>query len=206
MSDTPNLVCRSYDPHTAWYNKIPDEGCINGRYREFRGYDEIFMFPRNDCWQNFVPKSDFLHDLLSDNRIQKGEKAIYICDDFSWQSLTLDHLKTHLPKRDVAYGLTLLYLYEGHVSVSSHWDMGCYGGEMHDLWHTLPGWDKQQWGHYRCSQKVALDFYNTLCEKYPVMSHLWLHDKDMNSDWIKTDLGENELISTWIIDYVRAKI
>jgi hypothetical protein len=38
------------------------------------------------------------------------------------------------------------------------------------------------------------------------MSHLWLHDKDMNADWLKTDLGENELISTWIIDYVRAKI
>ena len=31
---TPNLICRSYDPHTCHYNNITPEQCIPGAYRE----------------------------------------------------------------------------------------------------------------------------------------------------------------------------
>lgn len=202
MSDTPNIVCRSYDPHTCFYNKIADEDCINGKWREIRGYDHIPMFPRNDCWQNFKPNNPFLEALLLDSRIQNNNKPIGICDDFSWQSLTLEYLKRHLPTHDVTYGLTLAYLYEGHVSVSSLWDMGHKGGEFVDFWKTLPDVNYQGWGQYRCTRDVAMTVLEKL-RSYPYVSHLWLHDKDANPDWLKSDLGEKELVSTWTINEIR---
>lgn len=205
MSDTPNLVCRSYDPHTCFYNKIADHDCINGKWREIRGYDHIPTFPRNDCWQNFTPQNEFLTDLLNDERIQNSKKSIGICDDFSWQSLTMEYLKKHLPLDNVNYGLTLAYLYEGHVSVSSHWDRGAYGGEFHDICKKLPDWDTQQWGFYKCKQDDALTILEAL-RGYPNVSHLWLHDKDGNPDWLKGDFQEKELISTWIINKIRDEI
>ena len=206
MSDIPNLVCRSYDPHTCHYNKIPEPECISGKYREIRGYDNITMFPRNDCWQNFEPRSQFLHDLLSDYKIQSSEKPIGICDDFSWQSLTLEYLKKHLPLKTVNYGLTLLYLYEGHVSCSSLWDLGHFGGEMHDIWNTLPNRNQYEWGKYKCTKEVASDFMDKVLA-YPYVSHLWLHDKDMNPEWlIEPNQNGKYALSTWMINESRNKV
>ena len=202
MSETPNIVCRSYDPHTCFYNKIADDDCISGKWREIRGYDHIPMFPRNDCWQNFEPQNPFLTDLLNDYRIQNNTKPIGICDSFSWQSLTLEYLKKHLPTHDVTFGLTLAYLYEGHVSVSSIWDMGARGGEFVDFWKELPDVNYQGWGQYRCDKNTALQVLDKL-RSYPYVSHLWLHDKDGNPDWLKSDMGETELVSTWIINHIR---
>lgn len=203
MSNKSNVVCRSYDPHTAWYNKIKDEECIPGTRKEIRGYDHIPTFPRNDCWQNFEPKTNFLKNLLTDKRVLEGEKAIFICDDFSWQSLTLEYLKKH---PETNYSLTLLYLYESHVAASSVWDMGAHGGEMHDLYKILPDITLYPHGKYLCTEKTALEFYEKVINIYPDVSHLWLHDKDMNPDWLKRDYKEKELISTWILKYVREKI
>lgn len=204
MSDTKNMVCRSYDPHTCFYNQIKDEDCISGKWREIRGYDHIPMFPRNDCWQNFEPENPFLTDLLTDPRIQNNTKPIGICDGFSWQSLTMEYLKKHLPMHDVTFALTLAYLYEGHVSVSSVWDRGAYGGEFVDFWKSLPN-QGEPWGQYKCTQSTAMTVLNKLRE-YPNVSHLWLHDKDGNPDWLKADLSEKELVSTWIINEIRGII
>lgn len=202
MSPERNIVCRSYDPHTAWYNNVSDEECVSGKWREIRGYDEINMFPRNDCWQNFDRESEFIYDILTDPRFVDSKKEVSICDNFSWQSLTNEYLKKHLPKKEVKYGLTLLYLYESHVAVSSIWDMGGKG-EMFDLLRELPDYSNTQHGEYRCTRDVAELFLEKL-KKYPYLSHLWLHDKDMNPDWLRAT-GEKERLSTWIINIVREK-
>jgi hypothetical protein len=207
MSDASNLVCRSYDPHTCHYNKLSPEDCIDGTYREIRGYDNINMFPRNDCWQNFEPRSEFLTALLSDEKIQKSTKPIGICDDFSWQSLTLKYLKIFLPQGKCSYGLTLLYLPEGHVSCCSLWDMGIYGGEMIDRWKALPGVVEQEWGKYKCKRDVAMKFFYQILEDYPFVSHLWLHDKDANKEWLTDiDLNGEYAVSTWIINEIRRQV
>lgn len=204
MSDLPNLVCRSYDPHTSFYNKITPDQCISGKYREFRGYDDINMFPRNDCWQNFEPRNEFIRDLLSDSKIQNSTKPIGICDDFSWQSLTLEYLQKHLPLGNVNYGLTLAYLFEGHVSCCSHYDMGCFRGEMVDIWKAFPEVGAYEWGKYKTDKNTALEFLETIRNRYPFLSHLWLHDKDMNPEWLQKLGAERYAVSTWIINEIRS--
>jgi hypothetical protein len=209
MSETRNIICRSYDPHTCFYNNLTAEDCIDGKYREIRGYDHITMFPRNDCWQNFEPNHYMLKDLLTNEKFLNSSSVIGICDNFSWQSLSLETVKKNIEKIgvDFTFGLTLLYVYEAHVSVSSQYDMCHFGGEMCDIYNDLPNIKNYEWGKYRCKKETAENFYNLVINKYPYLSHLWLHSKDAEKEWF-IDIDENDeyLLSTWLYYFVRQKI
>jgi hypothetical protein len=76
-----NLVCRNYDPHTAHYNNLTSEDCISGIHREIRGYDDINIMPRNDCWLNFNHHSKFIHSLLSNPKIVESIEIIQGVDN-----------------------------------------------------------------------------------------------------------------------------
>lgn len=207
---TPNLVCRSYDPHTCHYNLLKPEDCIEGEHREIRGYDDVYIFPRNDCWLNFEKKSQFIYDMLSNPKITEAGKALYIGDNTSWQSLTLETCKKHIDRIGETFnlGLTLLYLYEDFVAASSFYDRCIYPGELCDVWKQLPGVDDYGWGSYKTDRETALNLYYKLYWKYPYLSHMWLHSKDMKEEWMLETLDENEKysVSTWIYDYIRKKI
>ena len=210
ISNIKNIICRSYDPHTSFYNNITDEQCVDGKYREIRGYDHITMFPRNDCWHNFEPNHFMLKQLLSNEKFLKSEKEIYIGDSFSWQSLTLETIINNIEKIgiDFNFGLTLMYLYEDFVSVSSGYDRCVHGGEMCDIYDTLPNIKNYPWGSYRCNRSVAEDFYNLVVNKYPYLSSMWLHLKDAEKEWYIENLDENDeyLLSTWIYYFMKEKI
>jgi hypothetical protein len=204
-----NLICRSYDPHTCHYNKLEPEDCIPGQYREIRGYDQISIFPRNDCWLNFEIGHHMLKEILSHPKFLNADKTVYIGDDFSWQSLTLEVIKNNINHIRVSFniGLTLLYLYEDFVSGSSYWDRCMYGGEMCDFYKTLPDLDSYEWGTYKCKRETALNFYNLVSHKYPVLSHMWLHSKDMKEEWLLPQLtDEYYSLSTWIYQFIKEKI
>jgi hypothetical protein len=205
-----NIVCRSYDPHTCHYNKILPIDCVPGMYREVRGYDDITIFPRNDCWLNFKPKSNFIYDIITNEKFKNYEGVIYIGDDFSWQSLTLDTCKKHLEKIGEEFNLflTLLYLYEGFVAGSSYYDRCHFGGEFCDLWKQLENVNNYDWGKYKCKKEIALSLLEITKQKFPYVSHLWMHDKDMNSEWMLGELLEDEVYSpsTWIINHIRTQI
>lgn len=204
-----NTICRSYDPHTSFYNKIEPDGCVPGFTREIRGYDEIPMFPRNDCWQNWESKSPFIWDMLNNTKFQQNEGVVWIGGDFSWQSITNETCIKWLPthKEDWNFGLTLLYLFEDFVSASSFWDRCMHGGEMCDIWLNLPNVKEQDWGFYKCKQEIGLDFYKTIMDKYPYVSHLWLHSKNEKKEWLEEiDDNKEYSISTWMLNDVRKKI
>lgn len=206
----PNLVCRSYDPHTCHYNGLKPEDCIEGKHREIEGYDHINIFPRNDCWLNFEKNSKFIHDILANPKIVEAGKALYIGDGVSWQSLALETCKSHIDRIGNTFnlGLTLLYLYEDFVSASSTYDRCTQSGEMCDIWKELPNVDDYDWGHYKTDKKTALHFYSKVYWKYPYLSHMWLHSKDMKDEWLIDELDENEKysVSTWIYDFIKKKI
>lgn len=210
MSYTPNLVCRSYDPHTSFYNKVTDEMCVPGHIREIAGFTHINTFPRNDCWQNWEPKADFIRELLWHDKFVNGNNVIYIGDEWSWQSLTNETCikKQDSWKVDWNYGLTLLYLYEDFVAGSSFWDRCHHGGEMCELWKELPNVNDYEWGFYKTDKESALAFYSVVTHLYPNLSHMWLHSKDMKEEWLIDELDPNEKysVSTWIYDDVKAKI
>jgi hypothetical protein len=203
-----NLVCRNYDPHTAHYSQLTPEDCISGIHREIPGYDDINIMPRNDCWLNFNHHSKFIHSLLFNPKIVESNKAIYIGDNTSWQSLTLEACKSNQIKVDYNLGLTLLYLYEDFVSSSSFWDQGHHGGEMCDIWKKLPNVNNYDWGFYKCDKQTAMSFYQEIYDKYPYLSHMWLHSKDMKEEWLIDELDENEKysVSTWIYDDIKKQI
>lgn len=206
---TKNIVCRSYDPHTCHYNKLLPEDCIDGIHREIRGYDHIQIFPRNDCWVNFEPNSLFIQDILLNEKVANTDKAIYIGDDFSWQSLTLETCKKHIASIGETYNLalTLMYVYEDFVSASSYWDRCLHGGEMCDLWNEMEGVKDTEWGFYKCKKSIALDYLEKVRATYPYLSHLWLHSKDMNKDWLLPELTEDKYqISTWIYHNIKERI
>lgn len=210
MSYTPNLICRSYDPHTSFYNKITDEMCVPGRIREIEGYNHINTFPRNDCWQNWIPKSKFITDLLWNDKFLNNEGIVWIGGEFSWQSLTNETCIKRIDDwgKYWNYGLTLLYLFEDFVASSSAWDRCANGGEMCDIWKRLPLLDEAEWGFYKTHKKSALDFYKVVCDTYPNLSHMWLHSKDTKEEWLINELNENKTysVSTWIYDSIKEKI
>lgn len=208
MPELKNLVCRSYDPHTCHYNNLKPEDCIEGKYREIRGYDHIYMFPRNDCWLNFEPKSKFIGDIFNSEKFLSAEKVIYIGDGFSWQSLSLESCLKNIDRIGDVYnlGLTLLYLYEDFVSASSYWDRCHYGGEMCDIYKELPDLDKYEWGFYKCNRETAESFYKKILDTYPYISHMWLHSKDMKEEWLKDEIEEMSSLSNWIYKIVKEKL
>lgn len=208
LPDIKNLVCRSYDPHTCHYNNLKPEDCIPGQYREIRGYDHIPIFPRNDCWLNFEPNNKFILDILINDKFLNSNKVIYIGDGFSWQSLTLESCLKNIDQIGDLYnlGLSLIYLYEDFVSASSFWDRCHNGGEMCDIYKQLPNIDQYKWGFYKCERRVAENFYNTVLEKYPYLSHMWLHNKDMNEEWMKQHPNKYSSLSTWIYKIIKEKL
>jgi hypothetical protein len=210
MSSTTNLICRSYDPHTSFYNKITDEMCVPGRIREIKGFEHINTFPRNDCWQNWQPKSEFITDLLWNEKFLNNKHVVWIGGEFSWQSLTNETCIKRIEENGINwnYGLTLLYLFEDFVAGSSYWDRCLGGGEMCELWKELPNVDNYDWGFYKCREAYALAFYSVVSHLYPNLSHMWLHSKDMKAEWLIDELDPNEKysVSTWILNDVRQKV
>jgi hypothetical protein len=79
---------------------------------------------------------------------------------------------------------------------------------MCDIWKRLPGVDDHEWGFYKCDRETALSFYNEVCNKYPHLSHMWLHSKDMKEDWLIDELDETQKynVSTWIYDEIKKQI
>lgn len=209
LSKTKNIICRSYDPHTSFYNKITDEQCVPGWTREIKGYEHIPMFPRNDCWQNWDKEHPFIYDMLTNTKFQENEDIVWIGGDFSWQSITNETCVKWLDKfeKDWNFRLTLLYLFEDFVGWSSFWDRCHHGGELCDIWQKLPHINDYKWGEYKCSKEVGSSFYEEIIHTYPNVSHLWLHSKDMKEEWLE-EIDENKLYSpsTWILNDIRKKI
>lgn len=209
MSDKKNLVCRSYDPHTSFYNSIKDDDCVPGYTREIRGYDHINMFPRNDCWQNWEPKSEFIFDMLSNEKFISKDGVVWIGGDFSWQSITNETCNKRLDSIGDTwnYGLTLLYLFEDFVATSSIWDRCVHSGEMCDIWNELPNMNSYNWGDYKCNQSIAFRFYLDVISKYPYLSHMWLHLKEAKEEWfIDIDIYSEYSMSTWIYHFIKEEI
>lgn len=209
LSTTPNIVCRSYDPHTSFYNKIEPEGCVPGWTREIAGYDHIPMFPRNDCWQNWIPKHNFIWKMLNHPQFQANEDIVWIGGDWSWQSIANDICLQKLDECGIDWNfrLTLLYLFEDFVSASSFWDRCHHGGEMCDIWNELPNLKDYEWGFYKCDIKTANQFYQKIIDTYPNISHLWLHSKDMKAEWFE-EIDETRLysVSTWLYYFIKEEI
>lgn len=205
-----NIVCRSYDPHTCHYNQLTPDDCIPGKYREVSGYDSINIFPRNDCWLNFEPNSKFIYDILANEKFLHYDGVIYIGGGISWQSLALDTCKKYIDSIGVEFNLflTLMYMYEDFVGWSSFYDRCMYGGEFCDLWKKLPNVDSYEWGKYKCDKNTALDFLEKAKKLFPHVSYMWLHNKDMNKEWMLLKLEETQKysISSWILHDVREKI
>lgn len=208
ISDTKNIVCRSYDPHTCFYNGLKDSDCVSVQ-REVEGYNHIPMFPRNDCWQNWDKEHPFIYDILTNEKFKNEQGVVHITGDFSWQSITNETCIKWLDKHaiDWNFRLTLVYFFEDFVAGSSAWDRCDNGGEMCDIWKKLPNVDKYKWGDYKCDKQTAISLYKEICDKYPSASHLWLHSKDMKSEWIN-EINETQMYSpsTWILNEVRNKI
>jgi hypothetical protein len=216
MSSIPNLVCRSYDPHTAFYNKILDSECLPGHLRdgdEFRKFDHIPIFPRNDCWQNFESQSTFIRQILTHPKFVEGSHPISILGGISFQSLSLDACRENLDGVGKIYnlGLTLAYLFEDFVAGCSSWDRGDHGGEMHSLYKSLPEIEEYPWGAYRTTYHVSEVFLLQLITKYQSLSHLWLHLKEGEPEWRLTPNSETQhkeryLLSTWIYANIKKRI
>lgn len=211
IKDTPkNIICRSYDAHTSFYNKIQPIDCMPGKYREITGYDEINTFPRNDCLMNFEPGSNFLKQVLSHRDFKDNDNVINITDNVSWQSIILDVCKANVIHIGSMYNykLTLLYLFEDFVAHSSEFDKCLHGGEMCDVYKNLKNIDEYPWGEYKCDIKTALEFLKNVLNKYSNLSHLWLHSKDDNKEWMldKLNLDKDYSISTWIYYSIKQQI
>ena len=178
--------------------------------KEIRGYDYINIFPRNDCWQNWEPESEFIYDMLSNEKFISNDDIVWIGGNFSWQSITNETCIKRIKEIGETwnFGLTLLYLFEDFVAVSSFWDRCDLGGEMCDIWKKLPNVNNYDWGLYKCDKQTAMLFYQEIYDKYPYLSHMWLHSKDMKEEWLIDELDENEKysVSTWIYDDIKKQI
>ena len=207
IGNTKNIVARCCDPHTCHYSNISHDRLMPAKYREIDGYD-LPMFIRNDCWLNWEPKSAFLHDLLTDQRLNNADRALYIGDDFSFQSLALDICNKHLFKIGDNFNLrmSLLHLYEGHIGVSSYYDRGHFGGEIHDIWNKLPDIDKHEWSRYKCTKDVAIGFINEVLSIYPDTCFLYLQDKDMIPAYFDDTDEHMQLMSTHIYKHIKSLI
>lgn len=200
-----NIICRTYDPHTCFYSKISENDVIDGKYREIRGYDNIKFFIRNDCLLNWEPKSEFMNEILSSEKLNNSNKVLNIGDELSMQSLIFETCIKNLEKINKTYSLylTLIQLYEGHASVCSFWDRGKFGGEMHDIYKNFPKIKEQQWGKYRCSRKVAENYINKLKNNYEAGCFIWLQDKDSIEEYFYEKPKENMLLSSQIYHIIK---
>jgi hypothetical protein len=204
LRGTQNVICRSYDPHTSFYNRIYDNDCIPGTFREIRGYDQIPFFPRNDCWTNFTVNNPFIRRIFENEKFSRATHPLDILGGTSFQSLT--NIVGNSDPTPCIFGLNLLYLYEDFIVGSSSWDYKEGVGEMHDLYdEVLPDLDKYPWGQYKCNRHVARDFMFEALKRYPTLSHLWMHSKADKDEWFQPLEKEGLCsLSTWIYDYNRS--
>ena len=200
-----NSFCASYDPHTAGYSKVAPEDCVPGKYREVEGYDHLNMYPRNDCWVNFEPEHYMIKEIIFDERFTSRNNQVDICDEFSWQRLTLETIKKNISNigKTFNYTLNLMYVYESHVAYSSHWDMCIEKGPICDIWPIK--WGNENWGKYTTNESEALSVLDNMKEVYKFGCFLWLHDKCGNPEWQidNLDASKNYLISTHILNKLR---
>jgi hypothetical protein len=81
---------------------------------------------------------------------------------------------------------------------------------MIDLWNNIAHNKTEEWGNWKVTREEAIKFYNIVSEKYPHLSHLWLHSKDEKQEWLidEEDIEDHALysVSTWILKDVRDKI
>lgn len=208
-----NIVSRSYDPHTCHYDGWKPEDCIPGWTRgETSEFQHIPWFPRNDCWYNWQPKHELIFSVIKAGaeKPEAGINSIYTAGrtgKLSWQSLILIELKNRLHEWGKTWqsALTLIYLPESHVSACSHWDKGHYGGELHSIWPK----SEQPWGQQEFSSLEADTWLATALDRWPLASHLWLHDKGarVSPQWhLRAPHKTTELMSTHIIRKIRAQI
>jgi len=205
LTELKNSFCSSYDPHTCHYSKVGPEDCVPGEYREIKGYDNINMFPRNDCWVNFEPNHFMIKEILFDKRFTERKTGVYITDEFSWQRLTLEVIKNNISKIGDSFNFTLnlFYLYESHVAFCSLWDMCVNGGPICDIWPIERS--HADWGHYKTNKSEAMNVFKKMLEAYKFAPFLWLHDKCANAEWQIDNLDQDQdyLISTHILENVR---
>ncbi len=202
-----NAFCASYDPHTAHYSKVEPDDCIPGSHREYDGYENIPVFPRNDCMMNFMPHNHIIQEILNDERFTSRTKEVYIGDEFSFQRLTLEAIKNNIDSlgRNFHMTLNLLYLFESHVGVASYWDRCWHGGPMCDIWPLEK--DDERWSNYKTGKQESLQVLYDAIRKFPYVSYMWMHDKCGHPEWQLDSLNKDEkyFISTWIIDAIRSR-
>jgi hypothetical protein len=208
-----NIICRTYDPHTAFYDNIKDEDCILGEYKFNKQYTNITFAVRNDCWINFEPNDYLLHLIInSDKLVDAKNNVLYISDaSGSWQGLILtiirDNIKQLTENNKYILGLNLLYLYEKFIAVSSSWDRCEHGGELCSLYNELPNIKDFEWGDYKTDKTTALLFLEKCKSYFPTASFLWMGDKEINEELFKEETNEEtkKRLSTWIYKDIEKK-
>lgn len=212
FSPHKNNICRTYDPHTAFYDKVPDDQCIPGKYKFNQQFTDIQTSVRTDCWLNFDPQDELIYMLLnSDKLANEQDQVLYIGhDNGSWQGLLLTTIRDNIEEitRDNRHilGLNLLYLYETFIAGSSTWDRCEHGGELCSMYQDLPNIKNYEWGQYKTDKDTAMQLLQRCKAYFPTCCFLWMGDKESNEELFQ-DTPSNGLqrISTWIYKDVQGK-
>ena len=206
-----NIICRTYDPHTAFYDKISDEDCIPGQYKYNQKFTDIKFAVRNDCLINFEHNDKLLYLILnSDKLIDENNNVLYIThSNGSWQGLLLttirDNIKELTKNNNYILGLNLLYLYEKFIASSSVWDKCELGGELCSLYNELPNIKDYDWGDYKSDKETALIFIEKCKTYFPTCCFLWMGDKESNEELFNKNIVEKQRLSTWIYKDIEDK-
>jgi hypothetical protein len=207
-----NIICRTYDPHTAFYNKITDENCIPGQYKYNKKFIDITFTVRIDCWLNFEANDKLLYLILnSDKLIDENNKVLYIThSNGSWQKLVLttirDNIKELTKNNKYILGLNLLYLYEKFIATSSKWDTCKKGGELCSIYNELPNIKDYKWGDYKSDKETALLFLEKCKSYFPTCCFLWMGDKTSNRELFDNNIVDRLRLSSWIYKDIENKV
>jgi hypothetical protein len=76
-------------------------------------------------------------------------------------------------------------------------------GDELSAWQTVQG--NIRW--LKGDNKLKIT-HKEVYDKYPYLSHMWLHSKDMKEEWLINELDENKKysVSTWIYDNIKKQI
>jgi hypothetical protein len=207
-----NIICRTYDPHTAFYDKISDEDCIPGQYKDNKKFTDIKFAVRNDCWLNFESNDKLLYIILnSDKLIDENNNVLYITHtNGSWQGLLLTTIRDNIEEltktNKYILGLNLLYLYEKFIASSSVWDKCTNGGELCSLYNELPNIKDYDWGEYKSDKQTALIFLEKCKAYFPTCCFLWMGDKESNEELFNKNIFEKQRLSSWIYKDIEDKV
>ena len=206
-----NIICRTYDPHTAVYDRIPDDECIPGKYKYNQKYTNIPFAIRTDCWINMIPKNNYLKLILSSEELYKHNKPLYINEDTgSWQGLILRTAYNNIDvvSKENIFGLTLIYFYETFIANSSEWDKCTKGGEMCELYDKLPNIKEHNWGQYNTDKLTSINLLNKIKDIFPTSCFIWYGDKDSNEELFNTNNKDTDKlrITSWIWFYLKEKM